>query len=756
LNFSSWAPHYLGKGSFYDSGNSYSCHDPRRPDKKASFSVSILPGERQGKWCDFAGNGGGDLKFLCKEMGWDAPDEIDAWTEAKAKTKPSAKKESSQKPTPTPNPTAASSAEREEAERRKLEAVHRYWDNAGPPDGHAYLERKGIPAGDVPYLRRCRDDYGKDILIVPGYDVKGELRSIERISATAGEIKKHLGPKTGAFCGIRWDEGKVSPKEVWAGEPFNVGLVEGFATGWALDRMKNFRGPVYEVFGQSCFPSAIDELKKVYGQNFQFLVFPDMGASEKILERCREKGAIIVSIPEGEKPGTDWHDVWTNYGAAESSTMFHDAVEWAMLEAKEAEEPALSKTIAELRALPPTKPLIEGFLPSGEITLTHGAPGSGKTFTGLDAALPICCGLSRWHEFQIIRTAEIMPCLYLSGEGRGGILLRIDAWAAQHGITNVDEIAKIRITDCPINLLEEEGLRAAMREVDITAQTFGVSPVLITVDTLARHFGGGDENSTRDMNTFIMHLDKLKQYSNRCAIHLHHHSDKQGNNYRGSSALMGAMENAYYCTKKGNTVVLDSTPPRGKRKDLLGPDYYTFNMVDHTLPNGVKCALEFVGTSAPEGRQDEKREGLTGHQKVAYDTLHEALRMEGVLQEPGKPVEIHLEKWRPYFKKKCDSDGDGGTMKKAFQDARKRLVDKGIVSLEDGFFSFVLPADCIRATSAIRERMKREGDHEQKPEQNTAKGESLPTLDYAPEQREMEFSFDLLEEMEAQLAEDEL
>jgi hypothetical protein len=446
--------------------------------------------------------------------------------------------------------------------------------------------------------------------------------------------------------------------------------------------------------------------------------------------------------------------------------MLHDAVEWAMLEAKDAEEPHLSKTIAELRALPPTKPLIEGYLPSGEITLTHGAPGSGKTFTGLDTALPICCGLYHWHEFQIIRTAEIMPCLYLSGEGRGGILLRIDAWAAQNGITNIDDIAKIRITDSPINLLEEEGLRAAMREVDITAQTFGVPPVLIEIDTLARHFGGGDENSTKDMNTFIMHLDKLKQYSNRCAIHLHHHSDKQGNNYRGSSALMGAMENAYYCSKKGNTVVLDSTAPRGKRKDLQGPDYFTFRMIDHTLPNGVKCALELVGTSAPEGRQDEKKEGLTGHQKVAYDTLHEALRMEGVLPEPGEPVEIHLEKWRPHFKRKCDSDGDSDTAKKAFQDARKRLVDKGIISLEDGFFSFVLPADNIRATSAIKERMKRDGDLEMElePEQkptHPSKGAGAsqtqtPNLDYTQGQVKMNFDFSQLEELEAQLARDEL
>ena len=139
-------------------------------------------------------------------MNWDAPDEIDGWEDnPRGKSKAPSKKEGS--PTPKPKPAAstaasnvpatASAAEREDAERKKLEAIHRFWDNAGPPDGHPYLERKGIPAQEAPYLRRTLDDYGEDILIVPGYDISGKLQSIERIPATEGKRKLHLGPKNG-------------------------------------------------------------------------------------------------------------------------------------------------------------------------------------------------------------------------------------------------------------------------------------------------------------------------------------------------------------------------------------------------------------------------------------------------------------------------------------------------------------------------------------------------------------------------------
>ena len=138
----------------------------------------------------------------------------------------------------------------------------------------------------------------------------------------------------------------------------------------------------------------------------------------------------------------------------------------------------LSKTLAELRALPPAVPLIEGLLPEGEISLIYGQPASGKTFMSVDVALHIACGLSVWHEFPVRKSG---PVLYLSGEGRGGIIDRVDAWAMHNDIRDVDNVAQICITDTPISLTDDEGLEAAICEVNRVEALFGEYPVLIVV-----------------------------------------------------------------------------------------------------------------------------------------------------------------------------------------------------------------------------------------------------------------------------------
>lgn len=74
-----------------------------------------------------------------------------------------------------------------------------------------------------------------------------------------------------------------------------------------------------------------------------------------------------------------------------------------------------------------------------------------------------------------------------------------------------------------------------------------LKPSLIVIDTLARCFVGGDENSAQDMGRLVQAITYLKRETG-AAVLLLHHCGKPGDGYsrklseRGSSALRGAAE----------------------------------------------------------------------------------------------------------------------------------------------------------------------------------------------------------------------
>ena len=69
------------------------------------------------------------------------------------------------------------------------------------------------------------------------------------------------------------------------------------------------------------------------------------------------------------------------------------------------------------------------------------------------------------------------------------------------------------------DLSEEDEYREAMR---IAKDVLGTMPSLIFVDTLARHFGCRDENSTKDMSGFVNSITKMGRETRATIVVLHH------------------------------------------------------------------------------------------------------------------------------------------------------------------------------------------------------------------------------------------
>lgn len=100
------------------------------------------------------------------------------------------------------------------------------------------------------------------------------------------------------------------------------------------------------------------------------------------------------------------------------------------------------------------------------------------------------------------------------------------------------------------------------------------------LDTLARCFGGGDENSTQDMSKFVMACDVIRRRYGCTILVVHHvgHGDKT--RARGAIALKAALDAEYRLANDAG-LLLTST----KMKDAETPPPLAMQLVSVELPD---------------------------------------------------------------------------------------------------------------------------------------------------------------------------
>jgi AAA domain len=254
-------------------------------------------------------------------------------------------------------------------------------------------------------------------------------------------------------------------------------------------------------------------------------------------------------------------------------------------------------TVQQLAELPEPTWTIEGVVPEGS-SVIYGRSSSFKSFVALDMALCVAAGLP-WHGHDV-QTGAV---LYVAGEGGGGLAQRIAAWQAAHEHEHPD-LSAIRFLTRSIDVLDARATEQLARTVEELPEP----PVLVVVDTLARSMIG-DENSTRDMGTFVAALDRLPVAS-RVVVH---HTGANGERERGAVALRCAVETMIRVEREGNAptvqLVCDKAPRDGEPWSPL--DFAVERVADslalHRLPM-LEAAVQ---------REDDRREKV-----LAFITEH--------------------------------------------------------------------------------------------------------------------------------------
>lgn len=262
--------------------------------------------------------------------------------------------------------------------------------------------------------------------------------------------------------------------------------------------------------------------------------------------------------------------------------------------------------------LKPIDWLIEDYIEKDSLSLIFSPPSSGKSFILVDIACCIATGTA-WHG----REVKQGPVFYIAGEGHNGMARRFAAWSRHHNVPLKG--SGLYKSERAVSLYNEESAAELFDVIKEMTEIHGVLPAMVVIDTLARNFGGGDENSTEDMGQFISHIDNYIRNPFKCNVMTAHHSGHNMDRARGSSALKAALDSEYQVIKDGAVVQLIPT----KMKDAELPPELTFRLstVDLGEINGQQI------NSAVLLPQDDVLDF-----KVGSDSAGEAIKAKDVIE----------------------------------------------------------------------------------------------------------------------------
>ncbi len=208
---------------------------------------------------------------------------------------------------------------------------------------------------------------------------------------------------------------------------------------------------------------------------------------------------------------------------------------------------------------PKRNSLIKGILPGNALGALIAPSEWFKSAISTDMAVSIATE-TPWHGFQV----QAGPVMILAGEGHDGYGLRLKAIMKHRGIDPKD--LRLYVSRSGISLLNSEDLALLKTKFEKVFVLHGMYPKLLVVDTLARNFGAGDENSAGDMAKFIDNVDTLRRRYECTVLIVHHTGHANTNRARGSSAFRAALDFEFTVERKGDRAILKCSKNKDAEK----------------------------------------------------------------------------------------------------------------------------------------------------------------------------------------------
>jgi RecA/RadA recombinase len=178
--------------------------------------------------------------------------------------------------------------------------------------------------------------------------------------------------------------------------------------------------------------------------------------------------------------------------------------------------------------------LINGLMPSTGLHVLYGAPGSGKSFLALSAALHVAAGKA-WGGRHVRKGGVV----YVAAEGGRGFRKRVVAARTEIGDPGDVHFA---LVTTPPNLSRGGDTTDLIEEIEAQTSRLGWQPALVVIDTLSRSVDDMNESSSQDVMAFVKNAERIGRHFNCVVMPVHHTGKDETKGMRGSSALHGAAD----------------------------------------------------------------------------------------------------------------------------------------------------------------------------------------------------------------------
>jgi len=371
-----------------------------------------------------------------------------------------------------------------------------------------------------------------------------ELDSVRNASATANSLAPLAGPG-----GTQQEKLEAAVTAVMQGhfhEPLNIIAASMISTGAHPASVTNMlRGLM------SAYPGPKDDR---WEHRFKDIARCVRGAEEKFAPQAKHT-AMVINMETGE------------------------------IGPEKEERPLFTKVSDLLSDIKSVQWLVENYLETDALSMVFGPSGGGKSFCVVDIACCVATG-TPWHGMPVRKGAVF----YIAGEGHNGLARRFAAWQKARGV-KLDDSVPLFKSNRAVMLLDGNAAAGLAAEVERLVKETGHQPSLVIVDTLARNFGDGDENTQKDAGRFIEHLDTYIRRPYQCNVMTVHHSGHDMDRARGSSALKGAMDQEIWVKGQAGHIELKVT----KMKDAEIPADRHFRISQIDLGIKDDCDVEITG-----------------------------------------------------------------------------------------------------------------------------------------------------------------
>ena len=337
--------------------------------------------------------------------------------------------------------------------------------------------------------------------------------------------------------------------------------------------------------------------------------------------------------------------------------------------------------------------LIKELIGAEQMGVLYGPPGVGKSFYALDLAMRIATG----RQFGDRKIAQHWV-LYVAAEGQSGFLKRIKA-CMQETFRGFDNPPLLLVPNA-VNLREEqdvEMLTALARE-----DHFGLQCGMVVIDTMARCFGGGNENDGADMAEYIAGAERLKQHTGATVMNVHHSGKDTSRGPRGHNSLVGASDFLIAMRRPDDAGALSAYVE--KQKD--GEAHYSLGFTLRKVCVGTdedgdvitSCVVDHMG-QLPAGKSSGGRKGKT---KTVLEALRALLSEQGADASDATGFPIRAVPTDLLRRELWDRDLLGGgnedSKKRAYMRILKDLQSKNAIVVKAGYVWLATDAESGRTT----------------------------------------------------------